>query len=168
MSCNCCKKPEINIVRIKLLHPDAKCPVQAHPNSDAGYDVFSIDDGVVKTEVRRGNPKELDIYLYTEYRTGLAIELPIGYHCELFPRSSITKMDLMLKNSIGLIDNEYRGELIFRFHQFPMVNGTNSIYKKGDRIGQIVLRKTIHMPIMVVDELSDTSRGAGGLGSSGK
>jgi dUTP pyrophosphatase len=96
----------------------------------------------------------------------LAIELPIGYHCELFPRSSITKMDLMLKNSIGLIDNEYRGELIFRFHQFPMVNGTNSVYKKGDRIGQIVLRKTIHMPIMVVDELSDTSRGTGGFGSS--
>lgn len=147
-------------MKIKLLHPDAKCPVQAHPNSDAGYDIFCVDNGV---DVFKNGTE----YLYTEYDTGIAIELPIGYHSEIVARSSLTKMNLILKNSVGIIDNEYRGNLLCRFHKTGDINTTNT-YKKGDRIAQLIIRKTIHMPIMVVDELSDTSRGAGGLGSSGK
>lgn len=159
MSCKC-KEDELNVMKIKLLHPDAKVPVQAHPDSDAGYDLFAINDGIHKLD---NNGK----YLYTEYDTGIAIELPVGYHAEIVARSSITKMDLMLKNSVGIIDNEYRGSLLCRFHKTGDLTSTNT-YKKGDRIAQIILRKTIHMPIMVVDELSDTNRGTGGLGSSGK
>ena len=155
----------IMVMKIKLLHPDAKCPVQAHPNSDAGYDVFGIDDGTdVFKPNRTGNGKR---YVYTEYHSGISIELPLGYHCLLFPRSSITNLDLMLKNSIGLIDNAYRGELLFRFKKTPASEDAEK-YVKGDRIGQIVLQKTIHMHIMVVDELSNTTRGEGGLGSTGK
>lgn len=142
---------------------DAFIPTQAHPNEDAGYDVYACADGVDVYHTEGGRRT----YLYTEYDTGVAIEPPKGYHVELFPRSSITKADLILKNSIGLIDNNYRGNLIFRFHKLQDVD-TNNIYKRGDRIGQMVIRKTIHMPLMVVDTLTDTSRGTGGHGSSGK
>ena len=161
MSCNC--KDENMVLKIKLMNLDAFIPTQAHPNEDAGYDVYACADGVDVYNTEGGRRT----YLYTEYDTGISIEPPVGYHVELYPRSSITKVDLILKNSIGLIDNGYRGNLIFRFHKLQDVD-TKNVYKKGDRIGQMVLRKTIHMPLQVVNSLSLSSRGDGGYGSSGQ
>lgn len=142
-------------LKVKKLHPDAVLPSRAN-ESDAGLDCVAIAD-----------PTEGDGYL--EYCTGLAIELPIGYHCELFPRSSISKMDLVLANSIGLVDNGYRGEIRFRFKVVGARSVVGSVfYKKGDKIGQIVVRKTENLAVEEVETLSDTQRGAGGFGSSGK
>lgn len=143
-------------LRVKKLVPEAVLPTRANPD-DAGYDVVAIYD-----------PEVTDTYV--QYRTGLAIEVPKGYHTEIFPRSSISKYDLVLANSIGLIDNGYRGELIFRFKIVPRANGSilSKVYEKGDKIGQIVVRRTIDLPILEVENLSDTVRGEGGFGSSDK
>lgn len=149
---------ELQIKVIKL-HPDAVLPQQAN-DTDAGYDLVAVDDG-------KDFYGDVGNYIYTEYDTGLAIEPPSGYHTEIIPRSSITKKNLILKNSFGLIDNSYRGPLRFRFHKTGDVTTTN-VYKKGDKIGQIIIRKTIHMPFVFVDKLNETVRGTGGFGSTDK
>lgn len=141
-------------IKIKLLHKDAKMPVKAN-DTDAGYDLFAIDSGTFHEESGR----------YIQYRTGIAIEPPEGYHIEIFPRSSISKTDLVLANSIGLIDNGYRNEILLRF---KVTGNENATYKAGERIGQMVIRKTIDMKLEEVDELGDSERGLGGFGSSGK
>ena len=148
----------IEEISVKKLHPDAVLPQQA-TDRDSGYDLVAVEDG---KDVFDG-----DNYLYTEYNTGISIAPPLGYHTEIIPRSSITKKNLILKNSFGLIDNGYRGPLMFRFHKTGDINTTN-IYYKGDKIGQILIRKTIHMPFVFVDELGDTARGDGGFGSTDK
>jgi dUTP pyrophosphatase len=147
------------VMKVKRIHPDAVLPLRAKAN-DAGYDVVAVSDG-----------KFSDDGFYVEYKTGLTLELPLGFHVELFPRSSISKTDLILANGIGLVDNAYRGEIIFRFKCFRAAMrevDEPTIYKKGDRIGQIVIRKTYELPVTEVDELSDTERGVGGFGSSGR
>ena len=155
-----------SVLKVKKLVPEAVMPSKAKPG-DAGYDVVALDDG---TWSKDGT--------YIEYRTGLAIEPPFGHHTELFPRSSVSKYDLVLCNSIGLVDNGYRGEIVFRFKFVPRhLSGGGAmgysnelepkLYKKGDKIGQIVIRKTIEMPVVEVDDLSTTERGTGGFGSTG-
>ena len=153
-------------IHVKKLDPEAIIPTQAH-DTDAGYDMYALNDGVYVYD------KEDGIYLYTEYRTGIAIEPAIGYHIEIPPRSSLTNKNLLLKNSLGIIDNIYRGEIRFRFYE-PEISGLRSeqyskyTYKKGDKIGQILIRKTIYADFVEVDELSSTERGEGGFGSSDK
>lgn len=124
---------------------------------DAGYDLVATSYSV------QGE--------FIEYSTGISIELPEGYHAEIFPRSSISKYDLSLANSVGLIDNGYRGELKLRFKVTNKSNGDSTrlpiIYEVGDKIGQLVLRKTITANIIEVDSLSSTDRGSGGFGSTG-
>jgi len=150
-----------NFLKFKRLHPDAVIPSKAH-NNDAGYDLIAVETGSVKYDNN-------DNLLYIEYKTGLSVQPPEGYHTEIFPRSSISKYDLSLCNSIGLIDNEYRGEIILRFnvlgHYIPNLK---NVYKKGDKIGQLVIRKTYNIPVVEVEELEETARGTGGFGSSGK
>lgn len=164
-------------MKTKKLTPDAVTPVHAKEN-DAGYDLVAIDDGTWA-----------DDRTYIEYRTGITLEVPLGYHTELFPRSSISKTDLVLANSVGLVDNGYRGELRFRFKYIPRIsiaterayhseNGYCAVpvvniskpilYKKGDKVGQVVIRKTYDLPVIEVEELSETDRGDGGFGSTGK
>lgn len=140
-------------IKFKKLHPDAVIPTQA-TSTDAGYDLVAIDDG----KIDEGNN-------YIQYRTGIAIEPPVGYHTEIFPRSSISKTNLVLANSIGLVDEGYRGELLFRFKQITIDKPS---YKKGDKIGQLVVRKTIRAAFEEVQELGSSDRGTGGFGSSGK
>lgn len=151
-------------LKVKKLDPAATLPSRAN-ESDAGYDVVALEDGNWDASGT-----------FIEYKTGLAIEVPAGYHTELFPRSSVSKYDLILANSIGLVDNGYRGELRFRFKYIPrfvveegaLQQQPPILYKKGDKIGQIVVRQTVHLDVKEVQELSDTSRGTGGFGSTGK
>ena len=101
---------------------------------------------------------------FIEYDTGLIVEPPKGYHVEIFPRSSISKYDLILANSIGLIDPSFRNTLKLRFKYIG--SGTKH-YDIGDRIGQLVIRKTEKLEVEYVDSLSETERGDKGFGSSG-
>lgn len=100
-----------------------------------------------------------------EYDTGCAFEIPSGHIGLVLPRSSVTtKTTLMLGNSIGLIDSDYRGSVKF---QYRNVGAAGKKYKVGDRIGQIVILPIPAVSFVEVEELSDTDRGSGGFGSSG-
>ena len=99
--------------------------------------------------------------------TGLAIALP-GPDCAafLFPRSGLgVKSGITLPNCVGVIDSDYRGEVIV-----GLVNLSDTAYtvQPGDRIAQMVILPVARAQIQVVDQLDDTDRGAGGFGSTGK
>ena len=152
-------------IKVKKLHPDAILPKSAHV-TDAGYDLVAIDDG-----------KITDTYI--QYRTGLSIEVESGYHTELFPRSSISEKDLVLANSVGVVDHGYRNELFVRFKIIPPLERSETTnmcrlmfvtkkYKKGDKIAQLLVRRTEHADFEWAEELSDTERNQGGFGSSGQ
>ena len=140
-------------VKIKKLHPDAVIPVYSKPG-DAGLDLTatSIDD---------------DLYGNIIYGTGLAIEIPEGYVGLLYPRSSNSKTDLYLTNHVGVVDSGYRGEIMFKFRP---VNGIEDayIYAVGDRIGQLIIMPYPSIKFIETEELSDSDRGDGGFGSTGK
>ena len=144
-------------IKIKKIHPGAKMPEKAH-NTDTGFDLFAIDDGN-KARALNGEIRHI------EYKTGIQIEPPKGYHTELFPRSSISNYDLSLCNGVGLVDESYRGELILRFRITS--NISPRLYKKGEKIAQLVLRKTEIAEIIEVNELENTDRGEKGFGSTG-
>jgi dUTP pyrophosphatase len=139
-------------VKIKLLHEDAKKPKYAK-ESDAGLDL-------VATSIINQTPTQIT------YGLGIAMEIPDGMVGLVFPRSSIRNYDLSLTNSVGVIDAGYRGELQATFHK---INGVASkVYEVGDRVVQIVIIPHPVVQIQVVDELSESSRGKGGFGSTGK
>lgn len=160
-------------IKIKKLHEDAVIPFQA-TSTDAGYDIVAIDDGKVvaeKLQVSGATYATYENIMYIEYRTGIAIEPPPGYHTEIFPRSSISKKSLILANSIGLVDEGYRHEILIRFKMTSRADivgdPSHNLYKKGDKIAQLVIRKTERANFIEVDELSETER-KGGFGSTGE
>ena len=101
------------------------------------------------------------------YGTGIAMEIPKGYVGLVFPRSSNAKQDLILSNSVGVIDSGYRGEITFKF---KLVDDRHLAkdYNVGDRVGQIIIMPYPKIEFVEVSELSETDRGNGGYGSSGK
>ena len=137
------------IVRIKALHPAAKTPKYAKAG-DAGMDLHAVDF-------------EMDKHGNYVYRTGLAFEIPDGYVGLLFPRSSVSKTGLSLRNSVGVLDSGYRGEVIFKFAG----NSSQPVYDVGDRIGQIIVMPYPEIEFQMVTELNETERGTGGFGSTG-
>lgn len=154
-------------IRYKKLKECAVEPYKKY-NIDAGFDLTAT--WIKKTDK------------YIEYGTDLAFEIPEGYVGLLFPRSSVREQDLMLKNSVGVVDASYRGEIKFSFHRteklpnnIKLENELNKfteietdIYDIGERCGQIVIIKIPNIKMIEVDELSDTNRGTQGYGSSGK
>jgi dUTP pyrophosphatase len=141
------------IVKIKKLHENAVIPAYAKPG-DAGLDLTATS--VVTDE-----------YGNVVYGTGLAIEIPFGYAGLLFPRSSNSKTDLYLTNHVGVVDSGYRGEIMFKYR--PLDGILNSkIYQVGERVGQIVILPYPAVSFEEVEQLSNTERGEGGYGSTGK
>ena len=138
-------------VKVKKLHKDAVIPTYARLG-DAGLDLTAIS-------------VEMDENCNHVYHTGLAIEIPQGYVGLIFPRSSISKTDMCLRNSVGVIDSGYRGEITFKFKRF--VDGVK-LYNEGDRVGQLIIIPYPNITLVESDELSETERGQGGYGSSGR
>jgi len=102
------------------------------------------------------------------YNTGIAMEIPEGHVGLLFPRSSISKTSMMLRNSVGVIDSGYRGEIKLKFKSFgSLTPDKTDIYGPGDRVGQIMLIERPDIQFEEVEELSTTERGTGGFGSTG-
>lgn len=138
------------IVKIKTIHNKAVIPTYAKPG-DAGMDItcteYVIEDDIIT------------------YKTGLCVEIPVGYVGLLFPRSSVFKQGLQLSNSVGVVDSGYRGELMFKYRS---TGSDTSFYTEGDRVGQIVILPYPQIQFSQVKELSDTERGQGGYGSTGK
>ena len=136
-------------VKIKSLNPLARTPKYAKPG-DAGMDIHCVSF-------------EMDKYGNYVYRTGLAFEIPDGYVGLLFPRSSVSKTGLSLRNSVGVLDSGYRGEVIFKFAG----NSHQPAYEVGDRVGQIIVLPYPEIEFEMVEELNETERGTGGFGSTG-
>jgi len=93
------------------------------------------------------------------------MELPHGYVGLLFPRSSISKTDHYLRNSVGVIDSGYRGEIKIRM-SIPALGARQ--YNKGDKIAQLLIMQIPWVDIVEVSEISGSDRGAGGFGSTGE
>jgi len=139
-------------VKIKRLHKDAVIPSYSR-QGDAGMDLVATS-------------KFYDDFDNICYGTGLAIEIPEGYVGLLFPRSSISKTDLTLRNSVGIIDSGYRGEITFKFNNILM--SSCEPYNVKKRIGQLIIMPYPTIEFEEVEELSTTERGAQGFGSTGK
>ena len=102
------------------------------------------------------------------YHTGLAVEIPQGYAGFLYPRSSICKQTLIKTNSVGVIDSDYRGEILMKFaERYSSGVIEHRQYKPGDRIGQLIIEPVMEVFWVEADELTPTERGAGGYGSTG-
>lgn len=143
-------------VRIKKLHEDAVVP-EVKTTGSAGMDLHVIED------VRLA-PTTTTEQAYM-VRSGLAMAIPEGYHGKVFLRSSTGKKHkLRLANGTGIIDSDYRGEVMFLVENVGALS--TNIYK-GDRLFQIIIEKNEDVEVSVVDELDETKRGAGGMGSTG-
>jgi len=141
----------MKLVKIKLLHPNAQIPQKAI-DTDACYDVIATS----KKDLGDGR---------IHYGLGFALEIPEGTQLDLRSRSSIHKTGLILSNCIGTGDEEYRGEYqAFFYHIIP----TLPPYEIGDRILQIQLRTREDVEFEIINELSETERGTGSYGSTGK
>lgn len=138
-------------IKIKKLDKNAVIPQYAKPG-DAGLDLTATS-------------KSYDDFDNVCYGTGIAVEIPEGYVGLLFPRSSISKTDLILRNSVGVIDSSYRGEITFKFNNI-LLSSCES-YNIKERIGQLIIIPYPQIEFEEVEELSVTERNTGGYGSSG-
>ena len=146
--------PEFLQVKIKKLNPDAVIPTYAKPG-DAGMDLTAVDI-------------HYDENNNVVYKTGLAFEIPEGYVGLIFPRSSNRKTDMYLTNSVGVIDSGYRGEVAVSFKHRDSYSSRDTEYKRGDRVAQMIIMPYPTIEFVEVDELSNTERGEGGHGSTGR
>lgn len=161
-------------VKIKKLNENAIIPTYATDGS-AGMDLTA-------------SRIEFDDYGNLVAHTDLAFEIPKGYVGLIFPRSSISKKDILLTNCVGVIDSDYRGEVTLKFKShFRLLNPikvwlcstfgfnfrpfeffSDFCYYVGDRVGQIIIMKYPTIEFVESEELTDTERGDGGYGSTGR
>ena len=143
-------------VNVKKLDSNAVLPTYAR-HGDAGMDLTATS-------------KSYDEHGNVCYGTSLAFEIPNGFVGLLFPRSSNTKKDLILGNSVGVLDSGYRCEVVFKFR--PVMPLERDIefgpreHEIGDRIGQIIIMPYPQVEFNLVDELSSSDRGVGAFGST--
>ena len=142
-------------VSVKLLDPRAKLP--AYGSADAaGADLYALTDGPIAVA-----PGETVLI-----RTGLALAIPQGYVGLVYARSGLaTRQGLAPANKVGVIDADYRGELMVSLHNH---SGETRTVECGDRIAQLVIAPYLTAQFQRADELDDTRRGAGGFGSTGR
>ena len=140
-------------VKIKKVHPDAKIPEYKSKDA-AGCDVYALEEVKIK-------PNTIEFI-----RTGVSFEFESTHFLMIAPRSSLAlKKNLMVPNSIAIGDSDYRGEYLLALRNL----GTEEVtIDKHERIGQILFLQFTRAEFEEVDELSDTERGTGGFGSTGK
>lgn len=138
-------------------------------DGDLGFDLIANSDPIIKDQ-------------FIEYDTNVRIEPPdISIHAFVFPRSSISNTNLILANSPALIDSSYRGSIKLRFRYIPqkedfsitdykiLINiNSEKIYKKGDKIAQLIFFKDFKKRIQPIQKMTDSVRGEGGFGSTGR
>ena len=142
-------------VKVARIHPDALLPKQGSDLA-AGFDLFSVE----RVEVKKGTTELLP--------TGLVMEIPPGWEGQIRCRSGLGKKGLILPNGIGTIDADYRGEVNVLAHWIG--HGESYVVEKGERIGQFLIKRVPQIIFVEVnqDDLSDTNRGEGGYGSTGR
>lgn len=154
-----CEPPTIKV----KLSDGATMPRCAH-DSDVGYDL-TVASAKIETNTR--NHLILGRVIID---TGVAIEPPPGYHVEVVPNSRICKSGYIMPNSPGIIDPDYRGtiKVIYVPRALADMSEARELFAPWKVCGQLIIRKTEHLPMMQVDELSTTERGTGGFGSTEK
>lgn len=140
-------------VKFKKLVPEAVLPSYSKVG-DAGLDLTAIS-------IFRNDK-------YIEYGTGLAVEIPEGFVGLLFPRSSVSKTDLVQANSVGVIDSGYRGEIKVRFKKVIESCFVPDVFQLGERIAQLMIIPYPTIKVIESDYLSESERGEGGFGHTGK
>jgi dUTP pyrophosphatase len=157
----------LNPIKIKKLHPLAKVPAYAH-GTDACFDLHAcMVDGMayIGRHVEPGYP--------VTFGTGLAFEVPEGWAMLIFSRSGQGfKHDVRLANCVGVIDAGFRGEVMVKLTSDALESDFNTdkppyFVQPGDRIAQAMLVPVHRVAFEVVEELGESERGAGGLGSTG-
>ncbi|MDF3818726.1 dUTP diphosphatase [Leptospira sp. 96542] len=142
-------------VHIKILREGAAIPKYQTPGS-AGMDLSAcLTENLLL-------PKDKVVFV----PTGLAMAIPEGFEAQVRPRSGFsTKNQILMPNSPGTVDSDYRGEIFV-----PLLNLGESdfVLEPGTRIAQLVVQRVEQMETVVVPDLDETSRGAGGFGSTGK
>ncbi|ABO60540.1 dUTP diphosphatase (plasmid) [Burkholderia vietnamiensis] len=142
-------------LKIKRLHPDAVIPKFATEGA-ACFDLVAID---VDNAVAHPNDRQAAIV-----RTGLAVEIPPGYVMKIYSRSGHGFRDAVrLSNCVGIIDRDYRGEIKVALR----ADGGNYVVNNGDRVAQAMLELAPSVQFAEVEDLSETTRGEGGFGSTG-
>jgi dUTP pyrophosphatase len=138
-------------IKIKKIHPEAQIPKYAH-DGDAGLDLHTIEP----VELEPGERKSIPL--------GIAMEIPDGYVGLMWDKSGLSHK-YGIKTFGGVIDSGYRGEI-----HAGVMNLSDKYFKfeKGHKIAQILIQRVEHADIIEVAELSDTERGEGGFGSTGK
>ena len=144
----------MDIININII-AEEDCLIPSYETAGAsGADLKSKEDGILKSGERR------------LVKTGVFIELPAGYEAQVRPRSGLAlKHGITMLNSPGTIDSDYRGEI-----GVIMINHGSEpfLYKKGDRIAQLVISKYSRVEFKNTLSLTETVRGAGGFGHTGK
>lgn len=150
------------VVKFKKVNKDVKIPYNADSGS-VGYDLsayFPEEEcgKVLKVELKPNQEMKIS--------TGISCEIPQGYYMQLVPRSSMgIKKNLILKNTVGVIDSSYRGEILMCVKNI----GDETIeIMNGERICQAIILPYPKVKYVEVKELSETERGVGGFGSSGR
>ncbi len=144
-----------NIVNIKKLDERAIIPSYASQFS-AGCDLYALTDGDII--IKSGETVLI--------HTGIALEIPVGFAGLIYARSGLaTKKGLAPANKVGVIDADYRGEIMVALHNH---SNEDRIIENGERIAQLVITPFLKADFNEVEELEETTRGAGGFGSSGR
>jgi len=139
------------LLKIKRLHSDAVVPKYAHED-DAGFDLFSVKDFTIKKGERAAVP------------TGIAMEIPEGCVGLIWDKSGLA-IKHGIKTIAGVIDSMYRGEVLVGVINFGESDYT---FLKGHKIAQMIIQKKEKVDFKEVKDLSETKRGDGGFGSTGK
>ena len=141
-------------VKIKKLNPNAVIPTYGSPYA-AGADLYACID--TAEAIKPGETKLI--------KTGLSIELPVGYAAFIYARSGLaSKRGLAPANKVGVVDCDYRGEIMVALHNHSL---TEQTVEPKERIAQMVIAPYITAEFEEVETLSDTERGSGGFGSTG-
>lgn len=144
-------------MKIMKIYDDAILPTRGSAEA-AGYDLYA--------RLKEHETLQILPHQTTKIGTGIAIECPKGYFAGIFARSGLaTKQGLRPANCVGVVDSDYRGEIIVAIH-----NDSDEIryIENGDRIAQMILIPYIPMTLIETDELSESGRGQDGFGSTGK
>lgn len=141
-------------VKIKKLNENAKIPTYGTEFA-AGADLYACIDDV--TTIKSGETKLI--------KTGIALEVPVGYAGLIYARSGLaSKKGLAPANKVGVVDSDYRGEVMVALHNHSSEDKT---IEPNERIAQFVIAPYLKAEFEEVDSLDDTTRGSGGFGSTG-
>lgn len=145
----------MEMIRIKKLHPNAVIPTYGSLEA-AGADIYACLDAAVTI------PAGKTVFI----PTGLAMEVPKGCAGLIYARSSMgSKRGLAPANKVGVIDSDYRGQVMVALHNHSQ---EDQVVNPGERVAQLIITPVFTPGFREVDDLSETDRGSGGFGSTGR